>query len=389
MSSYQARITASFLRHCSPREIYEWLSASQISLEEFKDSFEKIECDQTILERLLLRRRHPLIDLGLAQFGSAPRTLRTVFARGDKGVRCAVLANPFLFRSKQPAVGLDEITNRGDRQEIEALALNAHLSDFCYSSMINRTESFSELDEHNYKFLLSRLGENPRLATPSDDGYLDGSHEYVHHLKVFTDAWKLTITVPATQEWAYTLCRLLSRAEPPMGIESLEQIIERWRIDRDPDYDSDYAFQLRSRLADLLDANEQLLKSTDLALRRSFYRRFRPWLFEDWCSYLAKDGDDFLQEIIVNLNIWRSRDDREKLKKITWSIPDSDLVNDYLAYEKSCIEKYPEWFRDLGSRRNVCQCAARQRARSASTSISEKVDALVAKRGQPFKKWLR
>ena len=394
MSSYQTHITATFLKHCSPHATYEWLSTNLVLKKEFKYFFSEVGHERTLLERLLLRRRHPLIDLGLAQFGCAPRTLSTVFARGDKGVRCAVLANPLLFDCLSPAVNLEEVVIRGSRQELEALALNANYPDSVFSSMINRTDHFSKLDELNYRFMLSRLGKNVRLSTPYDDTYyLDGMSDYGYH-KVFTDAWKLTMTVPATQEWAHTLCDLLSRAEPPIGIENIEQILERWRIDRDSSYDTDYAFYLRSRLADLLDADERLLNSPDLAVRQSFYRRFSPWRFESWPEYRAKDDEEFFQQTLLNHDLWRLQKDRDKLRELAWSFSkgrsgDLDMVNNYLAYEELYREKYPEWFREIDTEQSDDSSAIARRAESLLATISEKVDALVAERGQPPKRWWR
>lgn len=394
MSSYQTRITATLLKHCSPHKAYEWLSTNQVTQKEFKYFFSEVGRERTILERLLLRRRHPLIDLGLAQFGCAPRTLNTVFARGDKGVRCAVLANPLLFDFLTPAVDLEEVVRRGAPQEIEALALNANHVDSIFSNMINRTEYFSGIDERNYKFLLSRLGDNPRLSTPYDDTYyLDGMSDYGYH-KVFTDAWELTMTVPATQEWAHTLVDLLYKAEPPIGIENIEQIIDRWRIDRAPSYDTDYAFYLRSRLADLLDADERLLNSPDLALRQSFYRRFSPSSFEGWPEYFAKDEEELLQETLLNHNLWRSKKERDTLRDIAWSFSKGregslDVVNDYLAYEKLYMEKYPEWFREIDTEHSDDSSAIVRRSESLLISINEKVDAFVAERERLSKRWWR
>jgi hypothetical protein len=397
MSSYQTRITATFLKHCSPHAAYKWLSTNLVSQKDFNYFFSEVGRERTLLERLLMRRRHLLIDLGLAQFGCAPRTLTTVFARGDKGVRCAVLANPLLFDCLSPAVNLEEVVSRGARQELEAFALNASHPNSIFSSMINRTECFSELDERNYKYLLSRLGDNPRLATPYDDTFLDAMDDYNYH-EVFTDAWELTMTVPTTQEWAHTLCNLLSNAEPPVGIKNIEQLIERWSIDPlkkndDTYYTPGYGFYLRSRLADLLDADERLLNSPDLALRLSFYRRFTSWRFKIWPEYLAKDGEEFVQAAIQNLGLWKSLEGREKLQKLVWDCPDPNhdmtMPNMYRAYEKKFMKEHPHWFYEKDEECSENPNAITERMEALLASVSEKLDTLAAKLDQPPKKWWR
>lgn len=397
MTSYQTRITATFLKNCSPDATYKWLSTNLVSQKDFNDFSSEAGRERTLLERLLLRRRHLLIDLGLAQFGCAPRTLSTVFARGDKGVRCAVLANPLLFDCLSPAVSLEEVVSRGALQELEALALNANHPNSIFSSMINRTECFSELDERNYKFLLSRLGDNPRLATPYDDTFLDGMDDYSYH-EVFTDAWELTMKVPPTQEWAHTLYDLLSKAEPPVGIKNIEQLIERWCIDPPKKNDDRYyypgdGFYLRSRLADLLDADERLLNSPDLALRLSFYRRFTSWKFKSWPEYLAKDGEEFVQAAIKNLGLWNSLEEREKLQKLVWDCPDptDDMMmpNMYRAYEKSLMKEHPDWFYGKNDERGESPSAITEKMEALLLSVSEKLDTLATKQEQPPKRWWR
>jgi hypothetical protein len=234
VSDYQKRITATFLQHCSPDKAYEWLSTHWRSPEGASGGLAQrweLERERKVLEYLLLRRKNPLIDLGLAQFGCTPYVLRTVFARGGAGVRCAVLVHPLLFDSsllrEDSVINLRAIVKRSNRRELEALALNAHLPDTFYEHLLKRTEYFAELSERDYQFMLDRLGDNARLATPYDNTYVDGYRDYKYH-SVFTAAWQLTATVPTTQEWAAVLVHLLYKAQMPVGFQEVEQVIERW-----------------------------------------------------------------------------------------------------------------------------------------------------------------
>lgn len=360
----------------------------------------ELEGERKVLEYLLLRRKNPLIDLGLAQFACTPHVLRTVFARSGAGARCAVLANPFLFGfsllGEGSTINLREIVSRGNRRELEALALNAHLPDDFYEHLISRTEYFSDLDDRNYKFMLYRLGDNARLSAPYDETFLDGYSDYKYH-KIFTAAWHLCATVPTTQEWAAVLVHLLYKAQLPVGFEEIGQVIERWCIDppKKEDhryYNPGYAFDLRSRLADLLEADEQLLNSPDLALRQSFYRRFSLWKFKNWPEFLEKDGEEFVQEAVCgNASLWKSREERDRLRQVAWECPDphSDMMmpNIYRGREKSLREEHPEWFHDEDDEYSTDPSAVARRMEKLLKSIDEKLEKLSAEQERSPKKW--
>lgn len=405
MRDYQKRITATLLKYCSPDKAYEWLSANSMSSVGAKGDLSRrweLERERKILEYLLLRRKEPLIDLGLAQFGCTPSVLRTVFARGSAGVRCAVLANPQLFDStllrKDSVVDLRTIVMRGNRRELEALALNAHLPDEFYEHLINRTGYFAELTEDDYKFMLCRLGYNARLSTLHDNTYLDGYRDYKYH-NVFTAAWQLTATVPNNTEWAAVLVHLLHKAQQPVGFEDVGTVMERWRIDPprkedDRYYNPGYGFDLRSRLADLLEADEKLLSSPDLALRQSFYRRFSPWRFKSWPEFLERDGEEFVEEAIRgNLSLWKSREERDRLRQVAWDSPDphSDMMmpNIFRAHEKSHREEHPEWFREEDDVYSSDPSAVARRMENLLKAIAEKLETIATEQEQPRKRWWR
>jgi len=357
MRNYEKRITATFLTHCSPDKAYQWLfenwrgkSSDFVERGELKD-------ERKVLEYLLYRRRDSLIELGLARYGYTPLVLKKLFVRGRTGVRCAVLANPTLFDSSllsdSPLVDLAGVVSGARRSELEALALNPYLPDEFYEHLIERKEYFCGLTERDYQFMLHRLGDNPRLSTPYDATYMHGWSDYKYH-SVFTAAWKLAATVPTTQEWAAVLNNLLRNALPPSGFDNIEEVLQRWRIDppkKDDDkyYTPGYGFYLRSRLADLLEANQALLDLPDLALRQSFYRRFSPLEFKDWPVFLERDGEDFAFEVIRNnLNLWKSASGRLNLKAVAWGCPDPhsmmDMPNLYRSREKKLKEEHPAWF---------------------------------------------
>ena len=280
-----------------------------------------------------------------------------VFNRGNAGVRCAVLSSPYLIdqsflSDRESLIELGMVVTQGNHSELEALALNPHLPDKFYVHLLERTGYFAELDERNYMFMLYNLGENARLSTPYDDTFLDGWSDFTYH-EVFKAAWQLSTSVPANQEWAYVLMSLLRKTQPPVNFENVEEVIERWRIDPTNDNEDDYyspgnAFDLRSRLADLLKADEKLLNSPDLALRKSFYRRFSPWEFENWPDFLEKDGEAFVENAIENISLWESSTERRKLREVAWDCPDPyssmSMPNMYRGRAEWLEKEHPEWF---------------------------------------------
>jgi hypothetical protein len=345
-------IEASYLAACSPEKAFEWLS--EIALER-TDTF--FDSGHEVLEYILYRRKNKLIDLGLAKYASNQFVLRRVFDKGNGGVRCAVLSSRHLidrqeWGTRHLIIDIEKIVEHGNRRELNALAANPYLGDGYYEHMIDRTGYFKGLTDLQYKRMLYQLGDNPRISTARDETVLDGFADFEYR-NVFTAAWGLCKKVPATQEWASILQNLLKNAQPPTGMSNLREVLERWRIDElDEDGEisvfSSYSFYLRSRLADLLHADDQLVNSDDLAARQSFYRRFSPYKYEDWPAFLEKDGEDFVESAMDNMELWRDKEERKKLHDIVWDCPDPNssmnMPNSYRAREEGLKERFPNWF---------------------------------------------
>jgi hypothetical protein len=171
--------------------------------------------------------------------------------------------------------------------------------------------------------------------------------QYSYH-KVFTAAWQLAGTVPITPRWANVLYYLLINCQPPTNIDPLP-MIQRWHF-KPGDDGIDAGYYLRARLGDLLAADKGLLAAPDPALRCSFYRRFRPTDFPNWYRFAESDKDYFLDSALHNPNLWRTTNDRETLRQLSWSHPDprSDLmmVNQFNGVDRRMREQHPDWFSD-------------------------------------------
>ena len=87
-----------------------------------------------------------------------------------------------------------------------------------------------------------------------------------------------------------------------------------------------------------------------MALRLSFYRRFSPFEFRDWPSFLERDGAEFVEAALENSKLWRTAEERERLSQIAWDSPDPyhdmDMPNIFRAKERRLRGEHPRWFQN-------------------------------------------
>ena len=353
MDRNQQRIEATFLTQCSPQAAYDWLFEHRYIDDDVPPwlfDFSKI------LEYLLVRRDDLLIDLGIARFGHSSKTIRRVFKRGNIGVRCAALSNVHIgpggiFREGWiEERDIKELIRIGPKAELESLAKNRFLHDDALEQIIERKGAFVDLSDDQYIHMLMWLGCNRRMSAKYDRRILNGLAEYSHE-RVFSLAWDLARHLPATKAYAYVLYKLLQNTALPVRFDNPESLLERWRIEKEPKDGKRalaYSYYLRSRLSDVLEADEKLFSSNDPAVRESFYRRFSPRKFKDWASFIERDGEFAFDGMVENNELWCSTENRELLRDIAWKIPDPhssmSAPNTYNAVEERKRKENPEWF---------------------------------------------
>ena len=226
-------------------------------------------------------RNDPYIDFGLARFGTSEAAGRMVFTRGDLGIRCAYLAHfpggGFSWRDNFELAS----SPPQELEELCALVRNPSLADETFKGCFERRGVFENLTDEAFQSVLVAVSDNERLMTPYDDKYLDGYADYSYH-SVFEAAWKLTLIAPVTAKWSAVLYHLLYNCLPPHSFDAIAAM-KRWYFPPTKEGETrDYGFHLRSRLADVLKADDALSKSKDAALRTSFYRRFDPGVYRRW-----------------------------------------------------------------------------------------------------------
>lgn len=361
MDRYQQRIEAAFLAHCSPQAAYDWLFDRRYTGDEGPPWL--VEAPET-LEYLLVRRKHSLIDLGIARFGHSLPMIRKVFRRGDLGTRCAALANPHVgprTRSNRINDGwleedeLENLVRRGSQAELEALVTNRFLNDDALECLLERKEEFGNLSDEKYTKVLIWLGKNPRMSAEYDRRILDGWAEYSHG-RVFSLAWELARHLPTTKTNAYVLYKLLEHTALPVGYDNPAEVLERWRIEEEPQNGSRSlapSYFLRTRLADLLKPEGKLLDSDDPAVKESFYRRFSPWQFKDWPTFIERDDGLAFDGMVENDELWRGTEYREVLRDLAWKVPDPhssmNAPNTLNGVEERKRRQHPEWFAEEDS----------------------------------------
>jgi|SRR5690554_894854 len=388
MDRYQQRIEAAFLAHCSPQAAYDWLADRRYAGDNGPPWL--FDAPET-LEYLLVRRKHPLIDLGIARFGHSLPMIRKVFMRGDLGTRCAALASPHVgprTRSNRINDGwleegeFETLVRRGSDAELEALATNRFLNDDALECLLERKEEFGHLSDEKYTKMLIWLGKNPRMSAEYDRRILDGWAEYSHG-RVFSLAWELARHLPTTKTNASVLYELLEHTALPVGYDNPEEVLERWRIEeksKDGSRSIAGSYFLRTRLADVLKPEEKLLDSNDPAVRESFYRRFSPWQFKNWPTFIERDGELAFDAMVENDELWRSAENRQVLRDLAWKVPDPhssmNAPNTCNAVEERKRRQHPEWFAEEESEYSNAPDAIARRIEKKLDKVVDAVEAL-------------
>ena len=198
-------------------------------------------CKCPELEKALIARRDPLIDLSLAQYGMDADVLRGLYQRSlngtgnaalDMGIRVAVLANrlaPSRFFETNPVMSAEELQRvaiEGAEEEIEALLTNPMTREYV-GNLYKRQPPFDALDDSRFHALVCASIRNPRLTF--DDSTEDGPD--LHHMDISGGIYEMLSTVPVTRQWLWTLDHLLFNYAPASthADKNALQVINRWR----------------------------------------------------------------------------------------------------------------------------------------------------------------
>lgn len=371
---------AAFLSNCSEGEAREWLKGRSV---DFSSVFGTPETppDSHALEYILFRRKSPLIDLALAEYGRSGSVLARVYRRGNTATRIVACGNPLLFVGEKiycPPISFDEdaprvdddgplswkIVRDGPLAELRAVCENPHLRSGFYAGLASSWEGDEDsqvaprnrLSADRFKRALLFLSRNPRISTPREDSkerhYWDGFADYSYN-KFFAKCWELAKVVPTDLEWAHVLSKLYAQLHRPYKVfDDVESVLSRWRPQDEKKFAS--TVSIREEIAaKFLEPTLETLNSEDPAIRHAFYRTFDPEnsVFRDlkWAEWLERDDMCYFY-LDRNLNIWRSSRGRAKLEALLWNKSRHDHDVSDVGFFKGREEEYrktnPEWFID-------------------------------------------
>ena len=335
------------------------------------------------VEKSLLARGDPLINLGLAQYGIEDDTVKTLFHSTEPAyrtaLRLAVLSNQALATHQAYHTGnliealIGDRRNIGEwltelsNEELRALLTNPTLDDNFLIDYLEQKVGWHELGERRQIFVLRALAKNPRMTAHYESITMDGYAEYKHSA-VFSAAWQLAETAPVKIQWCWALYELFRHTTASSMLNKPLEVATRWFPDpadikavaaEASAQESGYlgafaliryelvrlAMETPSVGADL----EGLLSHEDLALRLGACRYGR--LTDGQINAAkARDPKFVFGEVVRNEWLWSRAATRETLKTLAWEQPDPrsymDAPNLYRHQEAEFRRKQPGWFKD-------------------------------------------
>ena len=236
-------------------------------------------------------------------------------------------------------------------------------------SLYEREKPFNSLTDERWLTAIAFTISNPRISTPLDELPFDG-FEWHRYCQVFTAGWKLFETLPVNKDSAAVLSHLGENLVPDKPHDmDVFATIKRWEVESEGESNGLLNSYVKCRyvLAKLIGCGawavkdrfgegigtefESLKNNDDLALRQSYYSRFRTRKPEEVRKLFEKDNDKFLGVAIYNTNLYRNEDIREELRKCCWDYEDPHHAmiypESFNAQVNRLTKEYPEWFPDF------------------------------------------
>lgn len=333
--------------HLAASEFQQYIK-SRIKPDGFFDGYGVGLVDREVLEKTLVARGEPLIDLAIAAYGSSKEVVSKLYFRAlagtgdpqqDMGVRLAVLANRVLpqpFFEEHPALNADELRRlavSGTDSEITTLFTNPLLRKYL-AKLYQLEPPFDGLEDARFCALVHASVKNPRLN--ADDGGESGPDLNLMGLQ--KGIYKLLQSVPVNRAWHHTLSYLLHQVDPRQatyGDEGFSEILERWKglrlkklFERDTDEEEEgwltelsAVEEFRCQIAALYGCTLKDAKplgrpsDEDVALRCAYYGNANLKPKEMDAGY-TKDGETFVFAALSNDSLYFDKTCRAKLEEM-------------------------------------------------------------------------
>ena len=304
-----------WLSHANPDTVFEWLR-------EQKPYFDFLGGRADEIEKVLIERNEPLINLGLALYARLrSETALSLFRNCDATVKKALLSGPSVLsgvvggdwiegnRRDEDAGVLKELLQSFDVELLYSLLSNKDLFSQILVNLYHRGTPFVVLTDEQWLTAIGCTISNPQLSRPS--GYRE-EIEFLAPEHPCQAAWSLYKTVPVHAESARVLARLGEQLAPhgddrvphaPSDMDVLDTI-KRWKVEGDDEHG--FFRKCRAFLGRLV-KDDKLKDSDDIALRQAYYGgagwyRRKP---EEVREAFEKDRDKFLGVAICNLSFYR------------------------------------------------------------------------------------
>jgi len=337
MRHYKTIVQEAELLATSPESVVQFLKERATGVKD-KPVMDVVDEDA---EQALRSRKHPLIDLALAQYGRHVAVVAVLFSSvpTKHPIRLAALSNKnvegkasfpiHLFGSEQK---LCEWLDTAPEEEFAALFENPNLSNALLADLLSRRGTWSKISDDNLRKVVHALLKNERMHAGYQKQFYD-QWKHFNYTSVSDAAWLLAETIEPTERWASVLGWLYEKLEPAApSISKPLALVTRWRanakdkatLDLQAELNADGNLSHRQRmckgLARLALAQNgkllpTLLKDKDIAVRCAVYSSGRMTAVQLKAAF-KRDGVLVFDEAIVNPYLWQSENTRAALSQI-------------------------------------------------------------------------
>jgi hypothetical protein len=245
-SQRQAQLTKeAWLHIASPEEVYRELPevATEIAKKPFVERFDRVLANDEI-ELTLIERNQPLINLGLACFGTNLEVYNALYkhslepardatdAQYKRGLRIGCLSNESVARESllldfpRGLIGdaeLNRVLGSGDEAEVEALVCNPGAAQLL-EELYRHKGAFADIDQERWRQLVYISRKNEQIGTLNFSDTRGG----MIHSAIF----RLLEIAPLEEGWLFVLYGLLDdgqlnfiQTHRPAGVQHL---LMRW-----------------------------------------------------------------------------------------------------------------------------------------------------------------
>jgi hypothetical protein len=199
------------------------------------------------LETALVKRNHPLINLGLASYGANKEVFAALYkhaleppknetdAKYKEGLRIGCLSNTTLtaahliFHFPQEIIGPQEtwrVLAQGTDAETTALIRNPSIDEELLEALYQRTAMFAQMSEERWCDLVSLSSKNERLITEEEHYDSPDMGFYSIQKAIFL----LLEIAPLNMRWLRVLYDLLNKLAPEQVAtpEKIDHVLARW-----------------------------------------------------------------------------------------------------------------------------------------------------------------